>query len=163
MAVVFVSVGSNVEREHNIRSAVEALRQRFGPLLLSPIYETAPVGFNGTPFYNLVVAFSTALAPHEVPAALAAIEAAHGRTRQSERFAPRTLDLDLLLYGDAVIAEAELRIPRPEITRYAFVLEPLAAIASDLMHPHTGRTYGELWQAFDRGGSIAKVVDLPLD
>ena len=163
MPVVFVSVGSNVERERNIRGSLRALRERFGPLLVSPVYETAPVGFTGAPFYNLVVAFATELAPRDVLIALADIEAAHGRTRHSERFAPRTLDLDLLLYGDAIVAEPDLELPRPEIARYAFVLEPLAAVAPDLPHPQAGRTYHEIWAGFDKAGVTAHVVDLAFD
>jgi len=76
------------------------------------------------------------------------MEERHGRSRTSQKFSSRTLDVDLILYGDTVLDEPNLRLPRDEITRYAFVLEPLAEIAPDLRHPVIGATYRELWADF---------------
>jgi 2-amino-4-hydroxy-6-hydroxymethyldihydropteridine diphosphokinase len=158
VALCVVSIGSNVERARHVRGALAALRSRYGPLLVSAVYETPAVGFDGDPFYNLVVAFVTDEAPSAVAAALAAIERAHGRTREANRHAPRTLDLDLLLHGDTVLTEGALRLPRPEIPEYAFVLGPLAEILPDLRHPASERTYGELWAAFRGPRALTRVA-----
>lgn len=144
MPLCFVSVGSNVERERNVRGALEALHRRFGPLLVSSIRETAAVGFAGDSFHNLAVGFFTDAPVQQVIDDLSNIEYAHGRIRGGERFGPRTLDLDLLLYGDTV--DARLKIPRQEIARQAFVLEPLGEIAPNLLHPELNRTMATLWK-----------------
>lgn len=147
--MVFVSIGSNIDRENNIRGGVAVLREHFGELRLSTVYESEAVGFAGDPFYNLAASFETDAAPEEVVAVLRAIEDRFGRMRTGPRFSSRTLDIDLLLYGDAVF-EQPVVIPREEITRNAFVLLPLAELAPDQVHPHTGKTYRRLWQEFDR-------------
>jgi 2-amino-4-hydroxy-6-hydroxymethyldihydropteridine diphosphokinase len=148
MPRIFVSIGSNIEREKNLRGAVRALRDAYGTLALSRVYESAPQGFTGDNFYNLVAAFDTGESIEAVKARLAAIETAHGRVRGDRRLASRTLDLDLLLYDNAVIHRAGLDLPRAEIQEYAFVLAPLAEIAPDLRHPETGETYRALWAKF---------------
>ncbi len=151
MVKAFVSVGSNLERERHIREALLELKESFGKLDISSIYESEAEGFEGPPFYNLVVAFETDLPLAEVLEKLKEIEAKHGRGPQSRKFASRTLDLDLILYGDLVLKDpqAGILLPRQDILRYAFVLEPLVEIAPDLRHPISGKTYRELWQAFD--------------
>ncbi|WP_127478367.1 2-amino-4-hydroxy-6-hydroxymethyldihydropteridine diphosphokinase [Sulfurivermis fontis] len=150
MARVYVSIGSNIEREQNIRAGVADLKARFGTLLLSSVYESEAVGFAGDSFYNLVAGFDTALTPQQVAAELRAIEEAHGRVRNGPRFSSRTLDIDLLLYDDLVLHQGKLEIPRDEITKNAFVLWPLAEIAPQLEHPQLGVTYGVLWDSFDK-------------
>lgn len=150
MARVYVSIGSNIGREQNIRAGVVGLKERFGELVLSSVYESEAVGFDGDSFYNLVAGFDTALSPQQVAAELRDIEEAHGRVRNGPRFSSRTLDIDLLLYDDLVLHEGRLEIPRDEITKNAFVLWPLAEIAPQLKHPQQGVTYGELWAAFDQ-------------
>ncbi len=162
MPRVYVSIGSNIDRENNIRGAVRALRQRYGTLMLSRVYETHAEGFDGDPFYNLVAGFDTAEPVEQVRAALAAIENAHGRTRNGPRSGPRTLDLDLLLYGDLVHHEGGVDIPRGEIVQYAFVLGPLAEIAPDLRHPETGETMARLWEHFDSARRLLVPVALDL-
>lgn len=149
MTRVFLSIGSNIDRETNIRAGVAALRECFGELRLSTVYESEAVGFEGDPFYNLVAGFETDITPEELVAALRAIEDRHGRVRTGPRFSSRTLDIDLLLYGDAVF-DAPVVIPRKEITRNAFVLLPLAELAPDAVHPLTGKTYAAMWEAFDK-------------
>jgi len=152
MAEVFVSIGSNVDPERHVRLAVFELERNFGPLKLSRVYRNKPIGFDGEDFLNLVAQFSTVRAPSEVIDTIHTIESAGGRTRRTEKFGPRTLDIDLLLYDDRVIDEPGLKLPRGEITRYAFILRPLAELAGERRDPLSGKTYAELWAAFDQAG-----------
>ena len=145
MPLAYVSIGSNIDRERNIRGALEALERRFGTVTVSPVYETEPVGFDGAPFYNLAAAFETTEDPRAVVEILHDIEERFGRERDSERFAPRTLDIDLLLYDQRVLHEPGLELPRPELLHYSFVLGPLADIAPDYVHPHRQQRLQELW------------------
>ncbi len=159
MSEVYLSIGSNVDRDRRLREARRALAARFGGLVLSSVYESRAVGFVGDDFYNLVVGLETDLPVRRLLDALKDIEAACGRRRGSRRFAPRTMDIDLLLYGDRVVDEADLRLPRDEIDRHAFVLAPLAEIAGQRRHPVTGRTFGELWAAFPGDRDSLRIVD----
>jgi 2-amino-4-hydroxy-6-hydroxymethyldihydropteridine diphosphokinase len=157
---VYLSVGSNVEPERHIRLALAVLARRFGPLDCSPVYRNSPIGFDGDDFLNLVAAFKTDEPGAEVIAALEHTHDLAGRERDGERFGPRVLDIDLLLYGDAV--DASLRVPRDDIERYAFVLRPLADLAPALRHPVSGVTMAELWSGFDDEAHPMQRVDLDL-
>lgn len=150
MARVYVSIGSNIDRDENIRGGVADLRERFGALTLSAVYESEAVGFDGDNFYNLVAAFDTDEGVLEVAGVLHEIENAHGRTREGPRFSSRTLDIDMLLYDELVLHADKLDLPREEITKNAFVLWPLAEIAPELQHPVLKQSYAELWAAFDK-------------
>ena len=150
MARVYLSIGSNIEREKNIRGGVEDLKKAFGEVSLSRVYESESVGFDGDNFYNLVAAIDTDMAAKAVSDTLHAIEAEHGRTREGPRFSSRTLDIDLLTYDDLVTNENGLQLPRDEITKNAFVLWPLAEIAADEQHPVLKQSYGEMWENFDK-------------
>ncbi len=167
MPQVFVSIGSNVEAERHVRFAVRALRERFGNLDVSPVYRTAAVGFEGDDFLNLAVGFATDETVEAVDAALDAIESAAGRNRDGARFAPRTLDLDLMLYGDAVIdgivEGRRIRVPRREILEYAFMLQPLADIAGGFPHPSLGATVDELARATDLSAQRCERIDFDAD
>lgn len=158
MTRVYVSFGSNVDRERYLRAGVRDLRTEFGSVDLSPVYESEAVGFDGAPFLNFVAAFDSDASLDEVDAVLSHIEEAHGRIRGEERFAPRTLDIDLLLFGDNVVRRPGLTVPREEIQRYAFVLRPLADLAGDERHPVLGRSYRELWDEFDDPSQVLKPV-----
>jgi 2-amino-4-hydroxy-6-hydroxymethyldihydropteridine diphosphokinase len=160
MAWVWLSIGSNIDRDAHIRAGVHDLREQFGELVLSRVYETPSEGFNGDPFYNLVAGFETELAPEQLHPMLRAIEDAHGRERTGPKFSARTLDIDLLTYGDAVTDRGGKALPRDEVLKYAFVLGPLAEVAPDEVHPEVGRSYAALWQDFDPLARAAmKAVD----
>jgi 2-amino-4-hydroxy-6-hydroxymethyldihydropteridine diphosphokinase len=146
----YISIGSNIDRDKNILASLQALAHNFGKLTISSIYESEPVGFTGDTFYNLVVGFNSELDVKEVAKQLRQIELDNGRTRDSQKFSARTLDLDLILYDDLILNDGRLRIPRDEIERYAFVLEPLAEIAPTLKHPISHLSYAELWEKFDK-------------
>ena len=160
MARVYVSVGTNIDREHHVRAALDALVAHYGAVQCSTIYETAAVGFDGDDFYNLVVGFDTEEPPTEVAAQLRAIEDANGRLRSGPRFSSRTLDLDLLLSDDVILDEGRLQIPRDEITHQAFVLAPLAEIAGERRHPLTGTTFAQLWAEFPQADATLRPVQL---
>jgi len=146
----YISIGSNIDKNKNIPASLEALKLNFGPLTISSIYESESVGFIGDSFYNLVVGFNSELSVKEVAKILRQIELDNGRTRNSQKFSSRTLDLDLILYDNLILNDGRLQIPRDEIERYAFVLEPLAEIAPDLKHPISGISYSDLWKKFDK-------------
>jgi 2-amino-4-hydroxy-6-hydroxymethyldihydropteridine diphosphokinase len=162
MARVYVSIGSNIERETNIRAAVQALRMRYGALTLSRVYENRPIGFDGENFYNLVVAFDTNESPEAVTAILHEIEQQHGRQRGPSRFTSRTIDLDLLLYNGLIREQGTLQLPRREIDEYACVLRPLAELAPEARHPHSGETFATLWARFDHTAQPLSPVALEL-
>lgn len=150
MATIYISLGSNIDREQNTRSGVQALRDAFGKLELSSVYESEAVGFEGDAFYNMVIACSVDIPVLQVNQVLRDIEDTYGRDRSGPKFSSRTLDLDLLLYDDLVIEQDGLVLPRGEILNNAFVLWPLAEIAPDLVHPVAGKRYAELWHEFDK-------------
>lgn len=150
MPRIFLSIGSNLEPERHIPGAILDLEKEFGALDVSSIYESEAVGFEGPIFHNLVASFESNLSAVAIASKLRAIEEAHGRARDSRKFSSRTLDIDLILYGQDIIQTENLEIPRSEIARYAFVLEPLAEIAPTLKDPVHGLTYQELWARFDR-------------
>ena len=150
MPTGYISIGSNIEREKNVRSSLITLEKQWGKLVVSSLYESEAVGFDGHAFYNLIVSFESDLDVKTIAKQLREIELAHGRTKNSQKFSARTLDLDLILYGDLIIQDERLQIPRDEIERYAFVLEPLAEIAANLKHPISKKTYAHLWDEFDK-------------
>jgi 2-amino-4-hydroxy-6-hydroxymethyldihydropteridine diphosphokinase len=162
MARVYVGIGSNVDRELRIRQAVEALREAFGTIELSPVYDSVAVGFDGSNFLNLVAAFDSELDVEAVAAVFREIEDRLGRDRSLPKFASRPIDLDILLYGDAVVDVPGIRIPRPEIVVNAFVLKPLQDIAPELPHPETGQSFAELWQRMQPDAPKLTRVELDL-
>jgi 2-amino-4-hydroxy-6-hydroxymethyldihydropteridine diphosphokinase len=143
---VYLSLGSNIESEKNLRAALAELRAEFGNIVISPAYRFSAVGFDGPDFLNLAVGLDTGLDPFALNDWLHALEDRHGRRRDVPRFSSRTLDADIVLYGDQVLTGVgNLQVPRAELKR-AFVLKPLADIATDVVHPVSGKTLGELWR-----------------
>ena len=160
MVQVYVSVGSNLDRERNIATALQVLTENYGELQQSSVYESAAVGFDSAPFYNLVVGFSTQESPRVIQDQLHAIEDRCGRQRTAT-LSPRTLDLDLLLYDDRVLMDGKLVLPREDINRYAFVLGPLAEIAGAARHPVTAVSYADMWSDFDDSDQPLTRIDWP--
>ncbi|TBR12392.1 MAG: 2-amino-4-hydroxy-6-hydroxymethyldihydropteridine diphosphokinase [Lysobacter sp.] len=143
----YLSLGSNVAPEPHLRAAIAALRARFGDVVLSPVYRTPAVGFDGPAFLNAAAIIHSDLEPQPLNDWLHALEDAQGRDRNGPRFGDRTLDIDIVLFDDRVLeGEGHLRLPRPELVQ-AFVLRPLADIAPGVVVPGTGRTLAQLWAA----------------
>ena len=139
MPRVFVGVGSNVDPEVHVRRALVRLREEVGILGVSTFYETPALGRpSDPPFVNGVVEVGDRLAPAPLKALLSQVEEAEGRRRGGDRFAPRPLDLDLLLHGDRVLSSDALTLPHPDIRSRAFVAIPLLELAPDLALPDSG-------------------------
>lgn len=156
----YLSLGSNVEPEAHLRAAVDALRARFGDIVVSPVYRTPAVGFDGPDFLNAAVVIDSDLEPQPLNDWLHALEDAHGRDRSGPRFSSRTIDIDIVLFDDRILEGAgNLRIPRPELM-HAFVLRPLADIAPEVVVPADGRTLAALWAAHADHGTQAATVTL---
>lgn len=158
MPEAFVGIGSNVQPRRHILAALSELRGAFGAIKVSPTYRNPAVGFDGDDFFNLVIRLDTELALEELLERLQEIEIRCGRTRSEQRWGPRTLDLDLLTYGDLVSSNPVL--PRGDVLERAFVLRPLAELAPDARHPVNGRTYTELWASFEQTDCLLTPVEL---
>ncbi len=158
MRQVFLGLGSNLDREKNIRAGLFALKKIFGNLTLSSVYESEPVGFKGSNFYNLVVSLQTDLTVAELSDALKKIEDENGRVRTGPKYSPRTLDIDILTYGDFVGVKAGVDLPRAEIAENAFVLLPLAELAPHELHPRLQKSYAELWRGYDKTAQILRAI-----
>jgi 2-amino-4-hydroxy-6-hydroxymethyldihydropteridine diphosphokinase len=155
----YVGIGSNLgEREFLIRKAVEALRElpRTSVIQVSSLYDTDPVGdIEQPPFLNAVVRLETELEARELLWHLLLIERRMGRVR-TQRWGPRSIDLDLLFHGDEVIEEADLRVPHPEALRRAFVLLPLQELEPDFVHPETGEEIRKMVRKLDSTPAVRK-------
>ncbi|KPV41037.1 hypothetical protein AN478_03680 [Thiohalorhabdus denitrificans] len=167
MTIAYVGIGSNLDPAAHVRAGVEELRAHFPAVACSPVYRTEPVGFEGPSFLNLVVRLATEDSLEAVRDRLRAIEARCGRERSGggsgDPSGSRTLDLDLLLFGDRVIAEPVV-LPREDVTRYAFVAKPLADLDPEGRLPGDGRTFREVWASFPEGaeaGMRREELDLP--
>jgi 2-amino-4-hydroxy-6-hydroxymethyldihydropteridine diphosphokinase len=142
---VLVAAGSNVEPIAHLRRALDVLDRHFAPLRVSEAYRNRAVGFDGDDFVNLVVLFRTALRPRDVLPLLHEAEAACGRARLAPKWAPRTMDLDMLLYDALVLEEPGLTLPRPDLLRRPYMLGPAAELMPHFVHPVAQRTLHELW------------------
>ncbi|GGC70390.1 2-amino-4-hydroxy-6-hydroxymethyldihydropteridine diphosphokinase [Marinobacter halophilus] len=150
MSRVYISIGSNIERYRHVTAALDALEAWFGELVISPVYESESVGFEGSDFLNLVVGIDTDLAVGELSRRFKQLEADNGRMRSAPKFSPRTLDLDILTFDQIAGIVDGVELPRAEILSNAFVLLPLADIAGDELHPVCRQSYHQLWHSYER-------------
>jgi len=151
---VAIALGSNLgDRRGHLEWAVSHLSRLVTDLRLSAVFETEPhdVPDVQPPYLNAVITGTTTTAPRELLSYLHVLERKRGRTRNAFR-AARTLDIDLILYGDEVITEPGLEVPHPRFRDRRFVLEPLAALAPEMRDPVTGKTVGELLSGLGRRG-----------
>ena len=159
MAQVYLSIGSNIAPEENIRVCLARLREEFGHLDISPIYQCAAVGFEGEDFLNLVVGLETSLDPRGLFDRLKSLEGQLGRRREVARFSDRLIDIDLLLH-DLNVGDFSGRVlPRGDILKYPFVLLPLTDLAPGLVHPVVDRTLHDLWQEMSQTGHDLVTID----
>lgn len=160
MQKAYLSLGSNQEPRRHLALALRELRERFGDLVVSTAYRFPAVGFDGPDFVNLAAVIATDLPPQELNDWLHALEDRHGRRRDVPRFSDRTLDVDIVLYGDAVLSgSGNLQLPRDEL-RHAFVLLPLAQIAPEVLVPGRGLSLGQLWRAHPDHATAFEAVEL---
>lgn len=150
MPEVFASIGSSLQREDNVRAALQALRSRYRRICYSSVYKTKAVGFEGDYFFNLVVSFESNDDPQSLKHYFRSVEDQQGRVRDEKMPGPCPLDLDLLLYGDRIIDTPEMKLPRVDVLKHAFVLEPLAELSPDLCYPGTDNSYRDLWGKYYR-------------
>ena len=161
-ARVFVAGGSNVEPQRNLAIAMREMARSWPDVQFSRAYRNIAVGFEGPDFINWVAGFRTDWPIDQVLARLHAIEALCGRARHAPKWAPRSMDLDVLLFDDAVATTREYQLPRPDLVKRAYMLGPMAEIAPEVTHPTLGLTMGELWQRFDRDAHPLQQIDLGL-
>jgi len=159
MTAIYLSLGSNVDRHKHIVAALDALGNLLGDLVISLVYVSKSVGFDGSNFFNLVVGAETDLSIAELSENLKRIEDDNGRKRNGPKFSPRTLDIDILTYGDFVGIESGIELPRAEITKNAFVLLPLFEIAPLVAHPQLQKTYQQLWVEYDQTSQKLWAID----
>jgi 2-amino-4-hydroxy-6-hydroxymethyldihydropteridine diphosphokinase len=158
---VFVAAGSNLEPEKHLARACAEILNSWPDTVCSRAYRNAAVGFEGPDFINLVVGFSTAQPLDAVITRLRAIETQCGRPRFAPKWASRTMDLDVLLFGDRVEKTADYTLPRPDLLKRPYMLGPMAEIAPEVMHPTARKTIAVLWKEFDHDGHAMNAVDLP--
>jgi len=157
----YIGLGSNIEPERHISNVLAELERRHSAFRLSPLYRSAPVGFEGPPFINGVARVNSRLGLGALIEDLKDLERLSGRNHQSEGMGSRELDLDLLLYGETVVYRDDLVIPRPDILKYPFVLRPLAELAPTQLHPETGHSFAWHWEHFEGIPAELEPVTLP--
>ena len=148
MSLLILSLGSNVNAIANIGYAIESLRQEFGDLALSTVYESEAVGFSGDNFLNLAASVDCDVPLKEIVAYLKELENSLGRDRSQPKFSDRTIDIDILIYGRETGEDCGLSLPRAEILENAFVLKPLSELHPDMHLPDSDRTYLKVWKQF---------------
>ena len=157
---VFIGIGSNINKSINIKSCLFKIKEKFKNIIISPIYETNSMGFNGDNFYNLVCSFVTKMDLYILKKFLNDIESNHGRSFSETKFSPRTLDIDILYFDKIITKNKKIEIPRKEILRYDFVLQPLTDIAPDFIHPEIGLSHINILKKGDYERLIIKKVYL---
>jgi 2-amino-4-hydroxy-6-hydroxymethyldihydropteridine diphosphokinase len=157
--IVYLSLGSNLgDREANLRAAIEKLKEVGKVAAVSSFYETEPVEVTAQPwFLNCVAKFDTEKMPRQLISAILAIEQSMGRQRKQQK-GPRTIDIDILLFGSSIIDIPSLTVPHLHLHERRFVLEPLVEIAPDVRHPIFKRTVRELRDALPAGQTVKKLT-----
>ena len=150
MPQVFIGIGSNIEPQQHIPEAIEKLSTLAAQIRCSPIYQAPAIGFDGQDFHNLVVELICTLPLPVLITQLEAIEQAMLQSKTHQSYTSRVIDLDLLLYDQAIMQTRELELPRSDILKFPFVLKPMADLAPDLNHPLLQQTYAELWQHYKK-------------
>ncbi|HXX28471.1 MAG TPA: 2-amino-4-hydroxy-6-hydroxymethyldihydropteridine diphosphokinase [Terriglobales bacterium] len=155
---VYLSLGSNLgDRAGNLRSAIEKLGSLGKVVALSSFYETEPVTVTEQPwFLNCAVKLDTDKMPRQLLAGILTLERQMGRRRTQSK-GPRTIDIDIVLFGNSVLATADLVVPHPAMQERRFVLEPLTEIAADVRHPRLERTIRELRDALPPGQAVRRL------
>ena len=161
--LAYVSGGSNLDADRSLPQAARELKSRYVGARFSRCYRNASVGFDGPDFINFVVELPVVGSPFALREELQRIENLCGRPDGAPRWAPRAMDLDILLFDDQAVDEQGLKLPRPNLTRWAFMLGPLAELAPDLRHPLLHTTIGELWRQFDQQAHPLTPVALDLN
>ena len=161
MTQVYVGIGSNIDREFNVRGGITRIKSLYDNVVMSQVYECPAFGFEGKDFFNLVVGFTTDQSLSKVAEMLRQIEFEFGRRRTETKYASRSLDIDILLFDDVI--SKEYKLPREDILEYAFVLKPLAEIAPEYIHPEKNKTISELWQDHAEIQHSMKVIDFTFD
>ena len=160
MITVYIGVGTNIDRERHAQAAIRELEKLGRELKVSTIYECEAVGFEGQPFYNFVIELKTVLELTEFSQQLRKIELSWGRAVEAKKYQDRTLDLDILLFGDA-ISEQSPQLPRKDIYQYPFVTQPLYELCPSLVVPDSSQTIAQIWQQMDGFDSL-KAIELDL-
>jgi 2-amino-4-hydroxy-6-hydroxymethyldihydropteridine diphosphokinase len=163
VTLAYVSGGSNLDAERNLVVAARALKARHPGARFSRCYLNQAIGFEGPDFINFVVELPVAGNPALLKGELECVETLCGRERGAPKWAPRAMDLDILLFGDLVQDTPGLVLPRPELLRWAFMLGPLAELAPDVMHPVRAQPITDLWIAFDQSAAALLPVDVDLN
>jgi 2-amino-4-hydroxy-6-hydroxymethyldihydropteridine diphosphokinase len=151
VTLAYVSGGSNLDAGRYLAIAAHALKERHPGARVSRCYRNRAIGFEGPDFINFVVELPVAGTPALLKGELECVETLCGRERGAPKWAPRAMDLDVLLFGDVVQDTPGLVLPRPELLRWGFMLGPLAELAPHLLHPVQSRRIGDLWDGFDQG------------
>ena len=159
---IFVGIGSNIDREKNIKSCVSILKDVYGDMMISPVYETESMGFDGPNFYNLVSCFETNQSVYELKNTLNEIENDHGRHFNETKFSSRTLDIDILYYDDLVLSDDKIQIPRKEICEYDFVLKPLVDLVPDFIHPTHNMSHKDMMNNIKIKKQIISTINIDL-
>ena len=159
---IFVGIGSNIDREKNIKSCVSILKDVYGDMMISPVYETESMGFDGPNFYNLVSCFETNQIVYELKNTLNEIENDHGRHFNETKLSSRTLDIDILYYDDLVLSDDKIQIPRKEICEYDFVLKPLVDLVPDFIHPTRNISHKDMMNNIKIKKQIISTINIDL-
>ena len=158
MSIAWLGLGSNVFAETHIRAGIHELEKDFENVVLSPIYSSTAVGFDGDDFINLVARVETELQPLELRQYLRDLEDRFGRKRDVAKFSDRSLDIDILFYDDLVLLSPVLELPRAEILKFSHVLKPLADLEPELIHPTELRSMSEIWRTSGMDDSCLRLL-----